>query len=639
MDVFRSGLSGAFNGGGIEHLLQQQQQQQQQLTSATTTGTTVAGTAPSRMVGSGNVSAHTTVHVTTSTEVDPFDEKRIDEIRRTLRMLEDIGHGRHIINWTELVDPSQPVESAKKISAALARPTTVPGAISSVAECITTPAHLSIVALLDPPFLAKVRDAVLQDLLNALTMVHESNPMPVCSEMLVEMVKLNLVVLRGVASTLEALLSDPNSRRAAIAALGKLADQKRGNEVFLGAMQNLEPLVRMIDEPEYEYDCLAISRLLGWGGAHKTASLVPVKRMDHSSPVTAMTYFRQRDELASATFDGTVTIWGTPHPSTGDVKAAVALDLPQYCVPVAMDGPPRGNYLLIAGMPFPAVNVQTMELERGSINSNVMNNSFNSSGKKRSSFATVPRGPIVRLLTCNESTGAWTSGETITRKETVTLTTAAALASFVVCTAESGPSDKLSESGLQHDLVLLNGHTSQFLRRFERVHDDYTTIIRAAEDGDRILFTGSRDSVVKVWDIRSSNNRAGLTTAATMSALATPLHRLKGNHTDTITAILPHRKALLTASLDGSFLVWDARRMTAPMHEVRLKDPILDLALADSGYVVISTARGLKLFSLESLKAHDIIPNVAYTQLKANNDGSIIFAAGNSGVSIYALHR
>ncbi|RNF26604.1 G-protein (beta)-like protein [Trypanosoma conorhini] len=635
MDVFRAGGSNAFNGGGLDQLLQQQQAQPQS-TAAATVEASVAAATPPRPFGSGHVSAHTTVHITTSTEVDLCDEKRIDDIRTTLRMLEDIRHGRHLINWKELVDPSQPVESAKKIGAALARPTTVPSAVASVAECITTPAHLSIVALLDPPFMAKVRDAVLHDLLNALTMAHDLDPMPVCSEMLVEMAKLNLVVLRGVASTLEALLSDPGSRRAAIAALGKLADQKRGNEVFLGAMQNLEPLVRMIEEPEYVYDRLTIARLLGWDGPHKAASLVPVKRMEQPSTVTSMAYFRQRDELVSGRLDGTVTMWGGPQSSTGDIKAAMTIDLPPQCVPVGMDGPPRGNYLVIAGMPFPAANLQALEGENGSMSSNLISNNGST---KRNSSATVAKGPLLRFLTCNESTGAWTNGETISRRENVTLTALAALGSLIVCTAESAPTDKFSEFGLQHDLVLLNGHTSQPLRRFEKAHGDYITVIRAAEDGDRILFTGSRDSVVKVWDTRSGSNRANLTTTASVAAQGTPLHRLKGSHTDTITSILLHRNALLTASLDGSFLVWDARRMNEPMHELHLRDPILDLALLDSGYVVVSTARGLNLYSLDTRKTHDVVPNVAFTQLKANHDGSVLFAAGGGGVSIFALHR
>ncbi|KEG06875.1 G-protein (beta)-like protein [Trypanosoma grayi] len=459
------------------------------------------------------------------------------------------------------------------------------------------------------------------------------------------MVRLNLVVLRGVATTLEALLSDASTRRAAVAVLGKLADQHRGDEVFLRAVQNVEPLVRAIQEPEYEYDCVAIARLLGWGGADKAAALVPVRTLEQPCLVTSMAYFRQRDELASATCDGSVVVWGSPHPSTGEVRPATTVELPQRCVPVAMDGASRGNYLVVAGMPFPASSISAIAGENSATGSSGnSNSSSNNNSKRRSLSSGTSKGPLLRLLTCNESTGAWTNGETITRKENVTLTAVAALANLVVCTAESAPSERSPETGLQHDLVLLNGHTTQTMRRFERVHDDYTTIVRVGEDSDHALFTGSRDCVVKVWDTRSSSNRPSLSTAAAVSAATTAgmgasLPRVENAHTDTITAVVPHRKALLTASLDGSLLVWDARRMNAPVHNVHMSAGILDVAPVDGAHVAVSTARGLYLLSLETLNTLDAVPNVTHTQLKASGDGSVIFAAGGNGIGVYALRK
>ncbi|KEG06876.1 hypothetical protein DQ04_11821010 [Trypanosoma grayi] len=137
MDTFRIGGGSPYSGGGLDQLQQppQQSQQQQQglLPSTSMAAATAVAATPARVAG-GNVAAHTTVHVTATAEVDPFDEKRLEEIRKTLLMLEDIAQGRHIINWKELVDPSQPMESAKKISAALARPTTLPEPADGVSE-------------------------------------------------------------------------------------------------------------------------------------------------------------------------------------------------------------------------------------------------------------------------------------------------------------------------------------------------------------------------------------------------------------------------------------------------------------------------------------------------------------------------
>ncbi|KAG8348967.1 hypothetical protein TRVL_00184 [Trypanosoma vivax] len=580
-------------------------------------------------VHSGGIEGSTTFHITATTEVDPCEEKQLEHIRRTLMLLGGISQGLHIVNWNSLVDPSKPVESAKSISAVLAKPTTLPSAIESVAKCMTTPAHLSIVANLEPPFWSQVRDAVLHDLLNTLTTERESHPMPLCSEMLAEMVRLNLVVLRGVSKTLEALLNDPGTRRAAIAVLGKLADHRRGDEVFALAVQNLEPLLHSINEPEYDYDRIAISRLLRWCGAENDARLVRVKNifLQQQCPVTCMAYFTPRDELASATCDGTVIVWGGPHPSTGEVRPSVMLELPQNHLPVAMDSPSRGNYLAVAVVPIPAANMQAMMKEYG------ISTSSHGGGKKKQSLSSIAKGPYLRFLTCNESTGVWSHGESISRKENSTITTVAALSNHVVCVAESCISERPSESGTQHDLVLINGYTGQTMGHFECAHSDHITVLRTAEDNDHMLYTGSRDHVVKVWDARISGSRGAFSTGVI------PTQKVENSHTGAITAILPHRKALLTASLDGNLLVWDARHLTVPVRESRFMAPILDVKSVDGSHVVVSTARGLNLLSLETMKILDIVPNVAYTQLKANYNGKVVFAAGGSGVSVYALRR
>ncbi|KAH9600633.1 hypothetical protein LSM04_007410 [Trypanosoma melophagium] len=670
MDVFRSSASGTCNGGGLSHLPQSPATATcaaPALSSAisttstpnittTTTSNNNANThthAHTHSTPMSGLPAHTTLQVSAGPmNVGPGEAARLEELRHILRMLDDISHGRPHVVWAELVDPRQPVESARKITSALVRHTASPSAIEAIAACITTPAHLSIVAALEAPFRVQIRDAVLQELLTALTTTRNPGPMPVCSEMLAEMVRLNLVVLRGVATTLEKLLDSPDTRRAAIAVLGRLADQNRGDELFLQVVQNVEPLVRRIKEPEYDYDCITIARLLGWSTAERTTggttttaapSLVPVKTIEQSCTVTSMTYFRQRDELVSATCDGAVIIWGSPNPINGDVKPSVTIDLPQQCVPIAMDAAPRGNYLVVAGMPFPSGNLRAMMNESGNgsgnnSNNNNNNNTSNGSGssKKRNILSSPVKGPVLRFLTCNESTGSWANGEAITRKEHVTLTAVAALSNLVVCTAESTPTERLTDSGLQHDLLLLNGHTAQPLRRFEHVHDDYTTVLRVGEEGEHMLLSGSRDCVVKVWDTRSSSsggNRPSLSTAVganinTTTGTFTPTHRLKHSHTDTITAILPHRKALITASLDGSLLMWDTRRMSTPVWETHMTSPILDVAAAENGNIAVATARGLTLLSLESHRAQDIISNVAHTQLRSNADGTVIFAAG-----------
>ncbi|RHW71412.1 WD domain [Trypanosoma brucei equiperdum] len=632
IDPFRSSFSGStpFNGGAIDQL--QHMQQPVFSLHSEPLPPLVSNVGASH---NGGVEANTTLHMTVTEEVDAFDEGQLEKLRRTLQLLEGISQGRHAVDWKGIINPSKPVESAKNVSSMLARPTTLPSAIECVAKCITTPEHLSIVAKLDQPFRSQVRDAVLQELLNTLTTERDPPPMPVCSEMLAEMVQLNLVVLRGVSRTLETLLSDTNTRRAAIAVLGKLADRSRGDAVFARAVQNLEPLVRAINDTEYEYDRVAIARLLRWGGSEREASLV-LERIIASQPqqcqVTSMAYIGQRDELASATCDGSVVIWGSPNAVSKEVRPATSIDLPQNYVPVALEAPPNGSYMVVAGMPISLASQQAMMKASGS---GISGHNWE---KKRQASPSRVRAPLLRFLTCNEGTGVWMSGDTTMRRENTALTAAVALPNMVVCTAESYPSERSSEAGIQHNLVLLNGCAPQPLGVFEGAHEDYITVLRVGDESGHTLFTGSRDCVVKMWDIRSNSTRSVFSLgSATAPHAEIPLHRLENAHTDTVTSIFPHRKVLLTASLDGNLLMWDIRQLCAPVHEMQLHSPILDVAPASGGFMVVSTARSLNLLSLETLKFHDIVPNVSYTQLRTNFDGRVMFGAGGTGVSVYSV--
>nr|CCD17444.1 unnamed protein product [Trypanosoma congolense IL3000] len=631
IDPFRASInSNAAYNGGVEH-----SQNLQQSVHALHTGSLSSLASSVGISHNDNIEDNTTLHVTVTEDIDSFDEKQVEKLRRTLQLLEGISQGCHLINWKEIVDAKKPAESAQHISSMLAKPTILPSAVESIAKCITTPEHLSIVAKLDPPFRVQVRDAVLRDLLNTLTTERDPSPMPVCSEMLAEMVQLNLVVLRGVSRTLETLLVDSTTRRAAIAVLGKLAERSRGDAVFARAVQCLEPLLRNIEEPEYEYDRIAIGRLLNWNGMGNEVSLVRERVISHvpyHCQVTSMAYVSGRDELASAACDGSVFIWGAQNAASKDVRPATSIDLPQNYLPVALDCPPSGDYMVIAGMPISALSQQVMIKATSGSGAN------GQVDKKRPAPPGRVKGPLLRFLTLNEDTGVWTSGETAVRRDNTTLTAATALANMVVCAAESCPADRASESGLQHSLVLLNACTPQPSLVFDRAHEDYITTLCVGDEGGNTIFSGSRDRVVKMWDIRGNSTCPVLSIGSIAGPYAEPpLRCVESAHNDTITAILPYRKELFTASIDGTLLMWDLRRLSGAVQEIRMAAPILDLAIAGCSCLVVSTVRSLNLLSLETLKLRDVVPNVTYTKLCTNYDGRVLFAAGSTGISVYGL--
>jgi len=139
---------------------------------------------------------------------------------------------------------------------------------------------------------------------------------------------------------------------------------------------------------------------------------------------------------------------------------------------------------------------------------------------------------------------------------------------------------------------------------------------------------------VKLWDTRI--NRAAA--AATAGGGATPLFMLDTSAIkDTITCIYPFRSLIFTGALDGSMFIWDTRRMAAPVATRTFTSPVLDITTMERSQVAVATARGLFLVALEPMLAVDVLPNAAYTQLRSNEAGTALFAAGSKGISIFSL--
>ena len=219
-----------------------------------------------------------TVHVKFSLEVEAMRGEaspKIDELARVLRMIREVAKGRPPIDFGAIIDTSNCTESANKINQLVAKQQLPANAISIIAKHISTPLHIEIVAKLDEKIRSKVRDEVLQAVLKGLTS-SGSEPMPTCAAMMAEMVRLELVLLRGVATTLETLLSDKNTRRAAIAVLGKLSEQHGQNEAFVKATAHLQQSLLKVQDQTCDYDVITICRNLGWR-SNSRASLTQVR--------------------------------------------------------------------------------------------------------------------------------------------------------------------------------------------------------------------------------------------------------------------------------------------------------------------------------------------------------------------------
>lgn len=572
------------------------------------------------------------IQISTSFDADGSSDVAVTEsmgfVSRAIASLTGNTDSAATVHWSSLMDPAHPDDSADGVNALLSEVAEEQEEVcfTAIANCVTTVAHLQIVVKLNERFRKGVRDVVLQENLDELTHGGEDSG-PLAAEMLVGMAQLGLVRVSGVIAVIESCLENPETKRAGLTVLGLLLHHRRGNERFVASIRSNKTIMLQMyalgNNPDYEYDVLAMNQLLGAGAGGTTTGPRPTVTYQRggclrpSAPTTRMKYIGGRDELVSAHLDGTVVLWGPPDAS-GEVVPRGTLDMPNECIPWAMAGPANGSFLALSGKPLPHDSaygqlVQVRKQIRGDLGSK-----------------TISRNPLLRILGYSDI-GLWTEGETIQRPLMTTLTAVAALPNSTVCSAESGMSGM---EGQQHSIVVFSAATGQQVRSIGKVHTDYSTVLSTFGDSAALVISGSRDKSVKVFDVRQQQPNAAIA--------AGPALQLPNTHTDTISAIHTYSNQIFTTSLDGTLLVWDRRQTNGPISSRTFASPALDVALLNVNrepLLSVSTVRGLYLLSMSSMGAVDILPNKAYTQIVANDDTSALIAADCDGIQFFSFQR
>lgn len=586
-------------------------------------------------------------------------------------------------DWGRLLDPSRADHSAALITRQLALGHV---SVAQVAAAVTAPGMLAVVARLDEASRAPVRDAVLSAVLRALTAsgptvassgsegptapTTPAKPASVVgphapAAMLAALVALDMVVLRGVCQTLETLLhGDAPSRRSGLAVVAQMAALTAGAgvlatvtpavtaptpEAIRAALAPLAPLVASVAaEPAFECDAVTSARALGWRPAPQT-SLVRLRSLagtPHRRPIVAAAYVPSRDVLATCSTDGIVAIWSangnangysfansallnnssgnfsntsfgeTPPPSppsteragrspcgpspATDAVSCVPLQLPMEYIPCAMDASTRGNAIAVVGAPAPRVR----------------------------------RPPSLFIYALDEA-GVLSLALSVPRPAAAVVTAVKGVPGrqAVFCAAETtcgggeptaGCSNALNSGGSSgsHNLAFFSGHGA-VTRELAGVHSDYITCLATSPDSDTTLLTGSRDARAKLWDTRASSSQC-----AELAA-----------HTDTVTSIAVMRDVIATGSVDRRLLLWDVRKLSSPLGEKEFCAPVLRVCLGAQATAVVATVNVLAALALHPvLETLDMVPNVCYHAACPNQDGSLVFAAGERGtVDVYAL--
>lgn len=599
------------------------------------------------------------ITMTSAFEIDPFSDKGFDSVSHTIHGIQDIassgaGAARHqLVQWSALIEPKAPDESAYRLNVALSKMSPPSREVyGMIASCMNTPAHIAIVALLDDRHKKELRDLVLQEAMEELGNAR-GEPTPVCVEILLELARLNLVRLNGIIAVIESFIEKESSRRASFSMLGGIVEQQKMNEHFIKSVRSSKVIMHNLfkvlqnGEAECEYIAIAVSQLLTGqptvGGGHQSSAIShPVLLQGPvlhqlAPPTTHMQYFGPRDELVTAHIDGTVALWGSPDSTTGLTDTKGTLEMPNNCIPWSMAGPRNGSYMVLSGKPI-------------SPSDSVHSHFFQMRKQMKNEIVSPqPHNPLLRILAFNEPSSQWTGGEIIQRPMTAALTAVAALPNSVVCSAESDANNPDSLA-LQHDIVLFNAGSAQHIRTIGQAHADYTTVLTTCESSASLFFSGSRDTTVRLFDVRAPQANA-----ATLHNKTTANYfQLENTHTDTISAVCTYQNYVFTTSLDGSVLIWDRRRIQVPIATRSFASPVLDavvlsggissssasLGVVDPLIVAVSTVKGLYLMNcIPSMTALDVIPNRCFTQLLVNEDSSVLFAADTLGISTFFLKK
>lgn len=358
-------------------------------------------------------------------------------------------------------------------------------------------------------------------------------------------------------------------------------------------------------------------------------------------------------------------------------KPKGTLEMPNDCVAWAMAGHRSGRYFVLAGHPPSPKSPyhQFFQGRRSTLPPVVATTPASPAAMNTSST----RQPVLFVLGFSEANQQWTSARMIPRPQHAVVTALTALSPTTMCVAESrlgggpmlmGAGEKMeaSEDGgsVGHQLVLMDPMSSQVLRVLPHAHMDYITVLGSGvhiQSSDHVFYSGSRDKIVKVYDVRSQEMVVGSMVG----------------HRDTVSAIaFHHQHLILTASLDGMLHAWDNRNVSEPLSSRMFSSPVLDMVVlqpgsstggggsagssvfangnsngnhpsgmmgsgdstfSDSPQLALATTRALYLLKIFPMDATDIIPNRCFTQLAANDEGSVLFAADTEGVHTFAVKR
>jgi hypothetical protein len=442
--------------------------------------------------------------------------------------------------------------------------------------------YIALISRLVEPQRSRLRDEVVQRAVAFLSqnrrLDHSRETLLPYAEAVAALVKVELLGIKNVVSTLIQLIRYDSTRCAGITCLGKLVEVAHDLVVERCDGQLLEQLRVTLGSAQQDdtfvYDVEYIMEPFGWNQGQQNQRFVNVTHVrgaaHHMSPILSLAYSSSsigaREIVVTSSADGTIATWD-----------------------------PAGN--LVENCVLARHYASSLDLTRAG---------------KALIVGSVGRSPSTApaVVFYVEEAGRWVEKGAVEPEGARVVTAVKSLRnahSLLFCCGVSGMSNSVCYYDAMRQVAL-----REFLD-----HSDIVTALYTHPERD-LVFSGSRDCTVCMYDLRSQ---------AAGSQYA--------HHYSTVTCIDGFGDYIVTGGLDKRIMVHDLR-MLHPQNIVRdLDSAVLSVSISPQLLCAAATLTGVQLVSLTAnglpmCKADCMLSVPRYNGISWNTTGSMLYAGGDT---------
>eukprot|EP00803_Ostreobium_quekettii_P004944 evm.model.scf_1877.2 EVM.evm.TU.scf_1877.2 scf_1877:18665-29923(+) len=510
---------------------------------------------------------------------------------------------------------------------------------------------LKLIPKLEDPYQTKLQNKIISTVMQVLVV---SRPIDtkredffLYAEAFAGLVQMEYVSISGATQTIDRLLQKPENRAASLTMLGKtseLCSKQMMEKCDKGALESLKTTVQGIKDEEFRFDIDYISRCMGWphpllaqpqyvpgkaphrvvsqdpvspssagtpSAATNSGSLVPISSWEgHNDQIFTMTFDPSSRSLITGGKEGTCIVWSE------DGIITQRIPMPEHFV-CALDMHPQQHKLLAVGM-------------------------CSDESKKEP--------PCIAMFDQEKS---WQRCGCINRLGNALVSCVCAVygtgSDGFATGEEMGSGPPMEERVCYYDLATAGANVSAMNPlAFMTGHADMVTSVVSSPMHPYVLFSGSRDQTIRVWDRRMAAAAAMLGTYDKAASKAVA-------HTLMVTWLDVSNADLVSSGGDGCVAHWDLRKLSTsgtgcpPVQRINLGGAlVLKVALNNSPRPGLVAAASMDALHLVDLHAGAEVPpgpgfangrrrNTRYFDLKWSEGRNRLYASSEKNIDVFRL--